>query len=228
MKGITMKQTYSVNTASTSAILFLLILSSLSGCQSAYYGTMEAFGIHKRDILVDRVEEARDEQAQAKDEFQSALVAFTTATDFQGSELADLYDDLNDHYEDCEDRAEAVRSRIEGISAVSVALFDEWDSELEQYHNNDLRAQSEQTLQTTRQQCDNLIRIMQEAAIKMDPVLAAFHDQVLFLKHNLNAQAIASLEGNAAQLQSTIADLVAEMERAIDEANSFIAAMNRG
>ena len=40
----------------------------------------------------------------------------------------------------------------------------------------------------------------------MKPVLAAFHDQVLVLKHNLNARAIASLEGTAVTLQGTWTD----------------------
>ena len=40
------------------------------GCQKAYYGTMEKFGVHKRDIMVDRVEEARDSQQEAKEQVQ--------------------------------------------------------------------------------------------------------------------------------------------------------------
>lgn len=207
------------------AVFLLCWAAAASGCQSAYYGTMEAFGIHKRDILVERVEEARDEQAEAKAEFQSALEAFTSATQFAGSELADLYTKLNDHYEDCYEQAAEVRKRIQSITTVAEALFAEWETELTEYNSPALQARSADSLRETRRQSARLIDIMEDAAAKMDPVLNAFHDQVLFLKHNLNAQAVASLEGNAAELQSTIADLVAEMERAIDEANAFIAAM---
>ena len=45
----------------------------LTGCQSAYYGAMEKVGIHKRDILVDRVDDAREAQGDAQQEFKSAL-----------------------------------------------------------------------------------------------------------------------------------------------------------
>lgn len=55
---------------------------------------------------------------------------------------------------------------------------------------------------------------------------AAFYDQVLFLKHNLNARAIASLKGNVASIESDIAVLIREMEASIREANRFIDAMN--
>jgi len=46
----------------------------------------------------------------------------------------------------------------------------------------------------------------------MVPVLGRFSDQVLFLKHNLNASAIAELDTHRRQLQSEIAQLIAEME----------------
>ena len=106
------------------------------------------------------------------------------------------------------------------------ALFDEWEVELDQYTSAPLRRSSERRLQETRAQYKQLIQAMKRAEAKMAPVLAAFHDQVLFLKHNLNAQAIASLKGNLASIESDIAVLIREMEASIREANRFIDAMN--
>lgn len=40
-------------------IIAVMILLEVAGCQSTYYKTMEAFGLHKRDLLKDNVEEAR-------------------------------------------------------------------------------------------------------------------------------------------------------------------------
>jgi len=56
----------------------------------------------------------------------------------------------------------------------------------------------------------------------MDPVLAALHDQVLFLKHNLNARALGSLSGTVDTLQADVARLVEQMQAAIAEANTFV------
>ena len=47
----------------------------LVGCSSAYYGTMEKLGYHKRDLMVNRVESARDAQEDAKEQFESAKVS---------------------------------------------------------------------------------------------------------------------------------------------------------
>ena len=40
-------------------VLPILVLGTpfFSGCQSVYYDTMQKFGVHKRDLLVERVEE---------------------------------------------------------------------------------------------------------------------------------------------------------------------------
>ena len=88
-----------------------------------------------------------------------------------------------------------------------------------------MKRSSERQLHETRTQYGQLIRVMKRAEAKMQPVLAAFHDQVLFLKHNLNARAIASLKGNLASIESDIAVLIREMEASIREANRFIDAM---
>jgi hypothetical protein len=112
------------------------------------------------------------------------------------------------------------------VEDVAEALFDEWEAELDQYTSAPLRRSSARRLQQTRAQYGQLIQAMKRAEAKMAPVLAAFHDQVLFLKHNLNAQAIASLKGNLASIESDIAVLIREMEASIREANRFIDAMN--
>src|SRR5262245_51584318 len=70
-------------------------------CSSAYYSTMETFGVHKRDILVDRVSDARDDQEEAKKQFQSTLDAFREVTGWDSGRLGEAYEKLNDEYEDC-------------------------------------------------------------------------------------------------------------------------------
>jgi len=200
---------------------FLLI----AGCQTAYYSTMEKFGVHKRDIMVDRVEEARDSQQDAKEQFQSALDQFTKVLNFKGGKLEDKYNTLQAEYDKSEAKADEVKQRIDAVEDVSEALFDEWEDELDQYTSSALRRDSERKLAQTRRQYDQLIKAMRRAEAKIDPVLKALRDQVLYLKHNLNAQAIASLQSELVSVESDIADLIQEMEKSIGEANSFIRTM---
>lgn len=204
----------------------LLSLSLLlGGCAGAYYNAMEKIGIPKRQILVDRVTEARSAQQEAKAQFASALEEFLSVSKVPVTQLKETYDRVKGEFDDCDKRAKEVRERIAAIQSVADALFVEWGDELSQYTNPSLRAQSARQLDTTKRRYAELRRVMDQAADRMAPVLATFRDQVLFLKHNLNAQAIASLDGTTRTLQGDINRLMADMEKSIKEADAFIASM---
>jgi len=202
-------------------VLVWLVAASC-GCSGIYYKTMEAFGYHKRDILVSSVEKARDSQEEAKEQFQTALEKFTSLINFKGGELEDTYNKLNDEYEESKDRAEAVSGRIEDVEEVADALFQEWEGELDAYSNERLRSLSEEKLQNTRSRYSKLIGAMKHAEAKIEPVLKAFGDQVLFLKHNLNARAIDSLKDELVSVETDVASLIKDMEASVNEANQFI------
>ncbi len=208
-------------------VAVLGVLTVLAGCKSTYYSTMEKLGYHKRDLLVDRVEDARDAQEQAKEQFQSALEQFTALVGFEGGELEKTYKRLNTEFERSESRAEAVHKRIGDVQDVAKALFQEWKNELDDYTDAKLRNLSEQKLQQTQERYERLIEAMKRAETRIDPVLAAFRDQVLFLKHNLNAQAVASLETELASVRTDVSSLLKAMEASIAEANDFIKAMGQ-
>jgi len=55
--------------------------------------------------------------------------------------------------------------------------------------------------------------------------LVAFQDQVLVLKHNLNARAIGALRSELDSIERDTANLIAQMQKAIAEANAFIDSM---
>lgn len=205
--------------------IFVVSTLAIAGCTSIYYKTMETFGYHKRDLLVSRVQEARDAQQDAKEQFQSALEKFTAVMDFSGGKLEEKYKELKAELESSESIAKTVQKRIGKVGDVAEVLFHEWESELGQYTNERLRQSSEQKLVQTRRSYTQLISAMKRAEAKIDPVLSAFRDQVLFLKHNLNAQAIASLHDELVSVEAEIASLIKEMEASIAEADAFIKAM---
>ena len=196
------------------------------GCRSAYYSTMEAFGVHKREILVDRVEEGRDAQQAAKKEFQDALEAFRAMSGFRGEEgLETIYSKLNRQLQRSEARADEVRARIDAIETVAGDLFEEWQVEIRQIQKRELRNRSQDLLEETRDRYEDLIEAMNRAEERMEPVLSVFRDHVLFLKHNLNAQAIASLRGDLDEIEADVGALIREMEAAIAESEAFLARM---
>ncbi|SIT07512.1 DUF2959 domain-containing protein [Neptunomonas antarctica] len=207
-------------------ILFISFVVLLTGCQSTYYSAMEKVGVHKRDILVDRVEEARDAQDEAQQQFKDALEQYRAVVQFNGGELETLYDRMSAEYDDSVDAAENVSDRIQSVERVAQALFDEWKEELPQYQNTGLRDQSAKQLKETEKRYAALMRVMTRAEKRMQPVLSALKDNVLYLKHNLNARAVGALKGELARFQRDIDKLVSEMQRSIKESDAFIRSMD--
>lgn len=203
----------------------VLVLVFLGGCSSAYYKTMESMGIEKRDILVDRVEEARDAQDSASEQFASALDQFRATVNFDGGDLEEVYDRLNSEYESSSAEAGDVSERIDAVESVAEDLFNEWAQELEQYSRADMRRTSASLLKDTRTRYGKLMASMRRAERSMEPVLEAFHDQVLFLKHNLNARAVGALRNELDSIERDTANLIKQMQKAIAEANAFIDSM---
>ncbi|AXT69572.1 DUF2959 domain-containing protein [Vibrio sp. dhg] len=208
-------------------LAIVLSIFTLTGCQSAYYSAMEQVGYHKRDIMVDRVEDAKESQQDAQEEFTSALEALSALTNFDGGELEDVYNNINDKYEDSEKAAQDVRDRIAAIEDVSDALFDEWQDELDLYTSAKLRRSSEQKLRDTKASYKTMLSAMKRAEQKMTPVLNTLRDNTLYLKHNLNASAIGSLRGEFSNLEQDIQYAIKQMNAAIAESDKFLHKLNQ-
>jgi len=195
---------------------------ALSGCSSAYYSAMEKVGIHKRDIMVNRVVEAKESQQEAQAQFKSALEEMSALINFDGGELEEQYHVIQDQYEDSKEAADLVSSRIEKIEEVSDALFEEWQDEIGQISSASLKRKSTSKLKETKRRYNTLIRSMRKAESKMAPVLTALKDNSLFLKHNLNANAIGALQGEMVSIKKDVSALINEMNAAIEQSQKFI------
>jgi uncharacterized FlaG/YvyC family protein len=205
----------------------LLIASILAGCDTLYLGAMEKMGYAKRDILSSRVKAARDAQEDAKEKIQSALEEFGKVVNFSGGDLEATYKKLNGELESSEERAETVRKRISDVESVGDALFKEWNKELDQYSSKELRRKSEAKYTQTKARYGEMLAAMKKAEQRIDPVLKPLRDQVLYLKHNLNATALSSLKGEVVKVDAQVNQLVKDMNRSIAEADKFIQGLEK-
>ncbi|NNC56637.1 MAG: DUF2959 domain-containing protein [Woeseiaceae bacterium] len=175
-----------------------------------------------RDLLVDRVEAARDSQHDAAEQFRDALTEFKSVVNLPDSDLERHYNKLNSAHKRSQAAADGISKRVDRVVKASNRLLDEWRSELDDYNDPALRQIAEQQFDQTREQATRLIASMRQIEARMQPVLASFQDQVLYLKHNLNLSAIAALEGEATIIESNVDILIADMTRSIAEADAFI------
>jgi hypothetical protein len=206
-------------------LVLLAIVVGLGACSTLYYGAMEKLGVHKREIMVDRVKAARDTQNEAKQQFLTAMEQFKSVVNFQGGDLEKEYEKLNATLQKTESDAADVRNRISAVEDVSQALFSEWRSEIKQYNSDTLRRASQQKYDVAKKKYTELINAMKKAEARLEPALAPLRDQVLFMKHNLNARAIAGLINELISVQTNVDRLVRDMESAIAEADAFIASL---
>lgn len=207
--------------------VFFLALC-VSACSTVKYNTLEKFGIHKRDILVGNVEDARDSQEEAQEQFKDALERFGAVVEIADTDLKKAYDQLSDEFEDSTDAAEEVSDRIEDVDEVAQDLFDEWKDEITLYTDVNFKRDSEQKLRDTQQRYAELSNAMRASEQSMVPVLATMQNNVLYLKHNLNAQAIGALQNTYGGLQTDVEILIDRMNQSIERSNRFITDMNAG
>lgn len=198
---------------------------ALGGCGAAYYSAMEKVGQDKRDILKSRIESGREDQKAAQEQFKTTYQRFQEATGYKGGDLESVYDRLNGEYESSEARATDVRERIASIEQVAKDLFSEWQQEIGTIQKASMRAESTKLMTDTKTRYAKVIAAMKKAEAKMPPVLTAFHDQVLFLKHNLNARAIASLSGNLGEIENDVELLIRDIDASIRESERFLATL---
>jgi hypothetical protein len=203
-------------------VLPLVVMAALSGCRSTYYAMWESVGKEKRHLLKDEVSAAREDQAQASQEFKDALTRVKELTGFQGGDLEDGYRRLKADFEDCRHRADVIDDRIRNVEQIAADLFGEWENEIGQITNPNFRSKSRQSLARTRDRYKRLHQSMVKVRNRMDPVLTRLNDYVLYLKHNLNAQAVGARGAEMASIQTDVNVLIRDIERSIREADDFL------
>ncbi len=211
-----------------SSILYLMIFFStlsMTACSTMYYATWEKLGKEKRDLLRDNVEAARDEQVEAKEEFKDALTRLKEMGKFDGGELEKAYTNLKSDFEDCEEQATDVRDRIEKVESIAEDLFEEWEQETQLISTTRMRQDSQKKLKATKRKYKSLHKAMLLSEKRMSSVLIRFRDNVLYLKHNLNAKAIGALNAEVVSIEKDVQFLIDGMQASINKADEFIATL---
>jgi Protein of unknown function (DUF2959) len=215
-----MNKAYVTNMARV--VLVVSVIFFISGCNTVYYKTMETFGKEKRHILKTDVKDVRQSQAKAQREFQDALTTIKELYGFQGGDLEQFYNRLRKNYEDCDSRANQIEKRINTVEEVAKDLFLEWDAEIAQIGDPAMQSSSRQSYADSKEQYEKLQKVMKNSTKGMYPVLAKLKDNVLYLKHNLNAKSVGVLGGEVTAIEQEVEKLIFDMNASVDEAEIFI------
>jgi hypothetical protein len=209
----------------TLASLIIIAAVTLGGCTSAYYSAMQKLGKEKRDILVQRVKDSKKDQEETKEKLKTTMESFQALTGFQGGSLEKSYKKLNSDYESAANQVAKLHDRIQSIDKVSGDLFTEWQGEIDQMGNAKLKARSASMLKDAKVRQASYMKAMRTTESRIAPVMSAFHDQVLFLKHNLNARAIGSLKATSATMDTNVTALMKSIDGSMAEADTLITSL---
>ena len=205
-------------------VTLLLLAMCCAGCRNLYYSAWEKLGKEKRDLLQSKVQQVRDDQGAAAQQLKDALTRLQELYGAQGTDLEKTYKKLQSDYESSVSKAATVRSRIRQMDQIAHDLFAEWQKEADSIGTASLRQSSLDKLEQTRTRYAALYTTTTRAEQNIEPVLSKFHDYVLYLKHNLNAQAMGTIQTEARSIQGDINKLIADMHASIQEADTFIKA----
>ena len=209
-----------------SIILTFIISLSFSSCarkmREAKYNAYELVGIEKRDLFKREVKNVKEEQEETGEAFKDALTRLKEMYNFEGGDLEKQHAKLKSSYEEAREEAGDLNGRIKNVNDVAGDLFAEWKKEIAEISASDLQKKSKTQLNQTKERFKALQTQMAGAQKKIDPVLTKLKDQVLFLKHNLNAKAIVGLKAESADIETDIQSLIKEVEEASKEADQFI------
>lgn len=208
------------------AVVLLISIHPLMACSSIYYNFWEKLGVEKRDLLKRDIAHAQDAQKESQEVFVSALDRIQQIYGLEGGELEQAYRGLSRDYEKAESKAKELRSRISSIEEIAQDLFEEWRSEAKSMRNSQMKRQSLARLQETEERFKNMRSAMKMAESSMEPVLQTMRDQVLFLKHNLNAMALNSFKKEFTNIEGDIKKLIRDMNRSIQQSESFLQTLN--
>ncbi len=204
------------------AAIFLILLLVTTSCSSAYYAMWEKLGKQKRDLLRDNALKARQEQVETNTQFKDALEKLRASYPIKPTELSKTYDRLSGEYEQSKSKADSLQARIEKMNSIARDLFREWEREAESMSSSSLRSQSLSKLEQTKDRYEAMHSSLQRAHAKTEPVLSKFRDNVLFLKHNLNAQVVGALDSEASDMTREIDELIRSMNQSISETDKFL------
>lgn len=202
--------------------LFSCISSIKDAVKETKYSAYELIGMEKRDLFKRQVKEANSDQKETSESFANALEKLKSIYGFDGGELERKYHSLENSYQSAERKTGEVHRSIAQVETVAKDLFTEWAAEIKQMQSENLKASSRARLSETQKKYNNFYTNLKSSEKKIDPVLAKLKDQVIYLKHNLNAQAITGLKKESVKIQSDIESLMTEMNNSMKSADEFI------
>jgi hypothetical protein len=175
------------------------------------------------DDLVEAVEKVNGELDSSKESMLAAVqkLQAVTAPDFKGDAVA-AYKDLKKTIDSSDDQANDLRKCVEKMQAAAEPVFDQWTKDLEAYSNPEMRARSQQRLAAARERFDTVVAAVEPVLVEYETINQTLHDHALFLSHDMNPAAIATIQGDVRSVAKEASALDGSFNSAKAAARAYV------
>lgn len=175
------------------------------------------------DDLSDRIEEVHVASEVAKERMTAAVETLRSivSPDFRGDGLS-AHAELTRAIEQSEEQAEVFRERVADMKDTAKELFDRWASDLEGFTNAEMRQHSQRRLEETRTRYQAIVAAVDPAQWSYDAVNRSLGDHALFLGHDFNRAAVASLRPGVDSLVAQGGELESRLVLGMTAAKEYL------
>lgn len=202
------------------AVLVFMGIVFLTGCSGGAY---KSSGQYKRDILLERVGKTSKCHEEAKKQFEGVLANYSKLVDASDTDqdLRVEYNNLAKSIKKASSVVKDLARKIKNIEKIGKPMFRDWEDELDEYGNETIRRSSEVNLDATRSEYLKVVHTIKDTKVKVEKVLKALNDQMLFLNQNLSLRTLESFKKEVTSLKEEVGELITQLDLAIDETQKF-------
>lgn len=193
---------------------------------AACAGTSErSESVEQVDELLTRIERVQAETAVAKEAAHTALTELCTlvSPNFKG-DAATAFAKFLTAAEASEEQGETLRDATEPMQDAAAEVFQRWTKDMESFGNSRMRQRSQTRLDETRTRFQSIVGASQAAQIALDAFHDDMRDHALFLRHDLNSTAVASLRGDVRELNDQVKGLDTRFDATTAAARAYVEA----
>jgi hypothetical protein len=200
------------------AVLAVLALAATAGAQTDE-------GVKQVERLVKASGDTVKAIGETKVQLMKTMEVYNSLFADEATDRRKIYNQIQKEMENTDRRRARISEEAAKMNAEADTLFKGWADSTAAIENPDLRERSEERLNATRASYGEIGTVGQKAADLYAPFMKALQDQITYLGHDLNPEAVASLKPDAEKLNERSDKLIQSIDDTIATANKNIGAL---
>jgi hypothetical protein len=179
-------------------------------------------GVKQVEQLVKKSGSTVQAIAETKLQLQKTMDVYNSLMSTDEKNMKGNYKKLQQEMDATAKKRADIKLRADEMNAEAQTLFKSWGDSAAAIQSADLRQRSQERLDKTKASFAEIGTVGQKAVDLYDPFMKALQDQVTYLGHDLNTQAVQSLQADAAKMNEKAQTLMKSIDDTISVANKNI------